>query len=110
MGISKHVLGGWPCNAKFRTAADRSHPHRSTLRAHRRPDTGVFQKTSVNFDPDIVPTDESIALSGDWHPLEHWGGDTFRWVSRSAAVTLLALEDGMESIAVELEPGPGIAE
>lgn len=82
----------------------------SILRAHRRPDTGVFQKTPVNFDPDIVPTDESIALSGDWHPLEHWGGDTFRWVSRSAAVTLLALEDGMESIAVELEPGPGIAE
>ncbi len=82
----------------------------SILRAHRRPDTGVFQKSPVNFDPDIVPTDESIALSDDWHPLEHWGGDTFRWVSRSAGITLLALEDGMESIEVELEPGPGVAE
>jgi hypothetical protein len=82
----------------------------SIVHARRRPETGEFQRKAVNFEPDIVPADESIALSDGWHPLEHWQGDTFRWVSNSAGLTLLALEDGTESIAVELEPGPGVVE
>lgn len=82
----------------------------SILRAQRRTGSALFEKSPINFDPDIVPTDESISLSGDWHPLEHWAGDTFRWVSHSAAFTILALEDGMEDIQLEVEPGPGVTD
>jgi hypothetical protein len=80
------------------------------LRASRRSATEAFEISPVNFDPDIVPSDESITLSGPWHPLEHWAGDTFRWVSGAGGFTLLALEDGMERIQLELEPGAGVAD
>jgi hypothetical protein len=82
----------------------------SILRAQRQAGGGSFTKSPVNFDPDIVPTDESITLSGDWHPLEHWGGETFRWVSDAGVFSLLALEDGQERIQMEMEPGPGAAD
>jgi hypothetical protein len=61
------------------------------------------------FNTDITSADESISLSGSWHSLEHWGGDTFRWVSNSATITLLALKEGMERLELDVEPGPGTA-
>jgi hypothetical protein len=82
----------------------------SILHATRQADSKSFAKSALNFDPDIAPSDESIVLSGEWQPLEHWGGDTYRWVSRDGEFTLLGVEDGTEPLEIELEPGPGVAE
>jgi hypothetical protein len=68
-----------------------------------------LQGRPASFSPDITPSDGSISLSGAWHPLEHWAGDTFRWVSSSGTITLLSVADGTERIEMEVQPGPGIA-
>ena len=81
----------------------------AVLRARRDTQTAALTREALNFNPDVVPTDESITLSGEWHPLEHWAGDTFRWVGGNGAFNVLALEDGMQRIQIELEPGPGVA-
>jgi Polysaccharide biosynthesis enzyme WcbI len=65
---------------------------------------------AAGFNADITPGDDSISLSGSWHPFEYWAGDTFRWVSHSATITLLAVKDGIERLDLDLEPGPGAAE
>lgn len=68
-----------------------------------------LQDRPASFSPDITPSDGSISLSGAWYPLEHWAGDTFRWVSNSGTITLLPVADGTERIEMEVQPGPGIA-
>ena len=62
----------------------------------------------ASFSPDITPRDGSVALVGGWHPLEHWAGDSFRWVSASATITLASDADCTERIEMEVQPGPGI--
>ncbi len=53
--------------------------------------------------------DPPIAIGENWYPFEKFGDDTFRWVDNDARVTLSVPEEQSGELAIEFEPGPGMA-
>jgi hypothetical protein len=64
-------------------------------------------KASVTENADITEGAGDLSLGEGWYPLESYQGERFRWVDNDAKIEVWSEIDGAESIAVELEPGPG---
>jgi hypothetical protein len=75
---------------------------------------GTFALTADAFrrnEPrDIAPVESGIYFGSGWFPVEHTAaGAPFRWIENDAEI-FLSLPSGGRVIALEFEPGPGIAE
>jgi hypothetical protein len=87
--------------------------HRFTLRAEgggkriagdpRSLDFRVFEFRATPGELDIAPP--TVRLLKGWYPLETFNGETFRWVTNDA---ILSVPDGQPPFDVEVESGPGL--
>jgi hypothetical protein len=57
---------------------------------------------------DIVASDSGVTLGSGWYPLEHYGGQTFRWVDDRAQFTIDRPASNDKTVAFDVEAGPGI--
>lgn len=57
---------------------------------------------------DIFQPDAGIIPGEGWYPLEHGGGETFRWVGKSAELTVRMPAEVPCKLAMLVEPGPGV--
>jgi hypothetical protein len=55
------------------------------------------------------PTPEGdVALGDRWYPFEAYLGETFRWASNDAEMTVTAPVGAARPLILEIEPGPGV--
>jgi hypothetical protein len=57
---------------------------------------------------DVFQRDARIRPGSGWYPLEHWLGETFRWVRRDAKLIISAPNRGPCKLFLQVEPGPGV--
>ncbi len=65
----------------------------------------VFRMRLCRERSDVVP--HGVDIGRDWYALESFAGETFRWIGAQASVTIQRAF-AAESLALELEPGPGV--
>lgn len=58
---------------------------------------------------DIVSPAQGIEITNNWKPIEIYKGERFRWVDNDAAFRIADPKAFPDGLAIELEPGPGIA-
>lgn len=56
---------------------------------------------------DIASAADGVHLGSGWYPLEHYEGQTFRWVNNDAEITVCPAP-AHGKLAMELEPGPSL--
>jgi hypothetical protein len=57
---------------------------------------------------DIVASGSGVTLGSGWYPLEHYGGQTFRWVDDRAQFTIDRPAASGKTVSFDVEAGPGI--
>ena len=75
-----------------------NHPPASTIAA---------ASASPAADPLLKTPGDGILIGSGWFPLEHFKVDTFRWATNDAEVTACP-DVNDRTLALELDPGPGI--
>jgi hypothetical protein len=58
--------------------------------------------------PDIA--DNGVLIGNGWYPLEHFKGDTFRWVDNDAQLVVEAPKDEHAQLWLSVESGPGMSQ
>lgn len=51
---------------------------------------------------------DGVSLGNNWYPLEHFAGESFRWVNNDAEITLTAVAPAHSGLLLKVEPGPGM--
>src|SRR5262249_12638597 len=61
------------------------------------------------FGQEVFGTAHGLAPGAGWHDLEHFAGETFRWSDGTdAELSVTAPHDGIATIGIQIEPGPGV--
>jgi hypothetical protein len=58
-------------------------------------------------DADIVPAGGPVGLGSGWQPLETWQGSTFRWLSGTCQIAVVAGGDRTGTLTLDAQPGTG---
>jgi FkbM family methyltransferase len=51
---------------------------------------------------------DAITTGQGWYPLEHYRGQTFRWVANDAELMIREPTGTRQTLSLEVEPGPGV--
>jgi hypothetical protein len=72
------------------------------------PDRGRSLARDATDTSDLVGSDLHLRLGWNWHPLERFAGETFRWMTDDAEIVVDHLPRGVLLLALDVAPGPGL--
>jgi hypothetical protein len=97
--FSLHVEGGGK-----RTGSD---PRTLNFRVFSIAEIGAPAPKVVSAGPEI--TSAEVRLGDGWYPLEHFKGETFRWVRNDARIVVQSAKSGHAQVKVLVQAGPSLA-
>jgi hypothetical protein len=63
---------------------------------------------SANASSEVADVDSGLRLGDGWYPVEHYRGQTFRWMNRDGRITVTAPRAGQKTVRLDLAVGPSV--